>query len=116
MKNLPNKISVDSSVLLAYYLGEKIGEKVKNLLFQDSMQEFFISLNGLTEIFYILCRKLDFNTANNKLETLINTNILQIITSTALIPLTGQYKCNRSISLSDCFVIGLAKHTGGAAK
>jgi len=56
-------------VLLAYYLGEILGNKVKNLLFQKSTKEFFISLNGLTETFYILCRNFDFNTAKLKAVT-----------------------------------------------
>ena len=103
LKNLLNKLSLDSSVLLSYYLGEKLGDKAKLLLFQESAQEFYISLNGLTEIFYILCRKLDFNIAKTKIKTLLNTNILKIAVSTDLIPFIGKYKCDRAISLSDSF-------------
>ncbi len=115
LKNLSNKLSLDSSVFLSYYLGEELGDKAKFLLFQESTREFYISLNGLNEIFYILCRKLDFNTAKTKIETLLNANIVQVAVSRDLIPFTGKYKCERAISLSDSFVIGLAKYTGGAA-
>jgi predicted nucleic acid-binding protein len=115
LKSSPNKISIDSSVILSYYLGEELGEKAKILLFQKLELKFYITLNGLTEIFYILCRTLGFQTAKNKLDTLINTNILQIESSTELISFAGSYKCTRAISLSDSFVIGLAKFIKGAA-
>ena len=115
LSNLPNKISIDSSVLLSYYLGEELGKKAKFLLFQNIDTKFYITLNGLTEIFYILCRNLDFQIAKNKLDTLLNTNILQIESSTDLVSFAGTYKCTRAISLSDSFVIGLAKFIKGAA-
>ena len=85
------------------------------MLFEDSNREFYRTLNSLTEIFYILCRKLGFNIAKNKLETLLEARAFQVISSTDLIIMTGKYKYKRAISLSDCFVIGLAKYTGGSA-
>ncbi|MBD3228188.1 MAG: PIN domain-containing protein [Candidatus Lokiarchaeota archaeon] len=115
LNNIPNKLSLDSSIILSYYLGEGLGEIVKELLFQDTDREFYMSLNSLTEIFYILCRRLGFNIANNKIDTLLKINAIQIISSTNLVSLAGKYKCERAISLSDCFVIGLAKYSGSIA-
>ncbi|MGH9877468.1 MAG: PIN domain-containing protein [Nitrososphaerales archaeon] len=114
MQSLQSKLSIDSSVLIAYLLGEKSGEVAGKQIFQPGRVLLFNRL-GLAEVFYTLCRKNGVSFAKESVTTFIQTNYCTFEDSHDLALEAGTYKCGRAISLADCYVIALAKLTGSTA-
>jgi hypothetical protein len=91
----------------------EIGQATKTLL--EESDKAFITQLGLTELFYILCRKLGAELAEKKIADLIESNYITLEQTRSLIYEVGKIKCKRAISLADCYVIALAKEVGGKA-
>ena len=114
MQSITDRLSLDSSVLIAYLLGEETGEIAKTRIFQLGRTLFFNRL-GLAEVFYTLCRKKGFNSAKESVTTFIQTHYCTFEDSSDLAIEAASYKCERSVSLADCYVIALAKLRGSTA-
>ena len=106
---------MDSSVLLAYFLGEKTGQTVKDQVFGNPKLEAFASHLALSETFYILCRNRGEEYASTAMKTLESTGYLKIQESAILDYAAAHYKCERNINLADCYVLALAKNINGTA-
>ncbi len=63
---------------------------------------------ALTETQYILCRKIGPAKANQKMKDLIDSNYYEIWQLDSLRNDASLLKCQRSLSLPDCFTIALA--------
>lgn len=114
MQSLQGKLSIDSSVLIAYLLGEETGEFAGTHIFQPGKVILFNRL-GLTEVFYTLCRKRGINFAKESVTTFIQTRYCTFEDSDDLAIEAAAYKCERAVSLADCYVIALAKLRGSTA-
>ena len=114
MQSLQGKLSIDSSVLIAYLLGEETGEFARTHVFQTGKVILFNRL-GLTEVFYTLCRKRGINFAKESVTTFIQTRYCTFEDSDDLAIEAAAYKCERAVSLADCYVIALAKLRGSTA-
>lgn len=114
MQSLQGKVSIDSSVPIAYFLGERTGELAKAQIFQPGKVVSFTRF-GLSEVFYTLCRKKGIDFAKESINTFIQTNYCTFEESNELAIEAASYKCERAISLADCYVIALAKHAGSTA-
>ncbi|MHA1283631.1 MAG: PIN domain-containing protein [Promethearchaeota archaeon] len=106
-------VAIDSSCLIAIQTDEKMSEKLKELL--NSEWEGYCTEMAIVETYYILCRKTSFNIAKNKIESLIESNIIEIVEINDLVEIAVKLKCNRAISIADCFTIALAKFLNGKA-
>jgi hypothetical protein len=104
---------LDASVLVELAYGTKVGEAIKTLL-EESDKAFTTQLS-LTELFYILCRKLGAELAEKKITDLIESGYITPEQPRSLIYEVGKIKCKRAISLADCYIIALAKEVGGKA-
>ncbi len=113
--SLPNRLALDSSVLIAYFLGEKLGRIVKEQVLGNTLAETFVSHLTLAETFYILCRSKGEEFASKTMTTLENTGYLKMQESSGLDHIAARYKCSRKISLADCYVLALARNIQGAA-
>ncbi len=113
--SLPSRLALDSSVLIAYFLGEGLGRIVKEQVLGNSLAQTFVSHLTLSETFYILCRSKGEEFASKAMTTIENTGYLKIRESLGLDHIAAQYKCARKISLADCYVIALARGIKGAA-
>ncbi len=113
-RNIPAKLSIDSSVLIAYFLGEPEGRIVKEKILFDG-REVHSSHLTLAETFYVLCRTKNHEFAMKAMETLAKTRYLKIHESTALDYAAASYKCERKLSLADCYVLALARETHAPA-
>ncbi|MFI5422280.1 MAG: PIN domain-containing protein [Nitrososphaerales archaeon] len=112
---LPNRISIDSGVVLAYFLGEGLGELVKTTILPPNDRSVFCSRTAISELFYILCRRKGDNFAGNAVESFLRTNYVSIVSSDDLDIEAGRYKCSRAISLADCYVLAVAKVQNASA-
>jgi predicted nucleic acid-binding protein len=112
--DLPSKLAIDSSVLIAYFLGEPTGELAKREIL-GQRRATYCSHVALSETFYILCRARNHQFALDALETLEKTGFVKFYDSTQLDYEAGMQKCARRISLADCYVLALAKNIRGAA-
>jgi len=63
----------------------------------------------LAELFYVLARRRDLRFAQDSATALVNTEYLDIVSTTELDVKAGSYKCRRGISLADCYVLAIAK-------
>ncbi len=112
--DLPSRLAIDSSVLIAYFLGEPTGELAKQEILRQR-RDVHCSHLALAETFYILCRARNDKFALEALETLEKTGFVKFHESTQLDYAAGMQKCARKISLADCYVLALAKDIRGAA-
>jgi len=112
--DLPSRLAIDSSVLIAYFLGEPTGELAKREIL-DQRRVVHCTHLALSETFYILCRSRNDKFALEAMETLEKTDFVKFQESTQLDYAAGLQKCARKISLADCYVFALAKDIRGAA-
>jgi len=112
---LPSKLALDSSVFIAYFLGEETGPLVKDKILGDPGHDSSCSHLALAETFYVLCRERSREFAQQALELLEKTNYVGIRESSDLDYLAAGHKCQRSISLADCYAIALAETIRGSA-
>jgi len=62
---LPDRLSIDSGVILAYYLGEEIGAVARSEIFESSKKVLYHSRLCIAELFYVLCRRRGIKAAND---------------------------------------------------
>ncbi|HXQ93212.1 MAG TPA: PIN domain-containing protein [Nitrososphaerales archaeon] len=106
---LPKKLSIDSGVILAYYLGEDLGKLVKSSLLAPRSGSNYCSRQTISELFYMLCRRKGDEFASEAIDTLLKSGYLSVISSDEIDIQAGRYKCARTISLVDCYVLAVAK-------
>ena len=112
--DLPPRLSLDSGGLLAYLLGEKLGEKAKTIL-EDENRRLFLPHTALSEAYYVLCRKRSPRYADGVLSLFLEGNYAEMTSSTEIDMVAGKYKCERAISLADCYVLASAKLRNASA-
>jgi len=105
---LPERLSVDSGILIAYLLGEKLGRVVKEEVLDPRLHSTFISGVSVAEASYILCRRRGQKFARDALQTFLRARYATLVSSEELDQQAGSYKCERAISLADCYVLAAA--------
>lgn len=99
----------DTGALLELMEPSSIGTKLKSSI-KDGSITVNVAEVSLAELYYVMCRRLGHEKAHSKYEDLRQSNYLSVAESSILTPLAGEYKCERSISLADCFSLALGKH------
>jgi predicted nucleic acid-binding protein len=103
-------LSIDSGVILAYFLGEKLGNLVRSSVLPPPRgKRAYCSRLTISELFYILCRRKGDKFASEALESLLKSGFISPISSDELDMQAGRYKCSRAISLADCYTLAVAK-------
>ncbi len=103
---LPSKLSIDSSVFLAYLMGEPQASLVEEcILFSD--REVYLPSTALAEIYYVTCRLKGREVARRLVKAIEDNGTVEIVSG--LDEEAGDIKCGRAISLADCYVIALAE-------
>ena len=87
----------------------KIGEELKASMAEGSINAH-VSEVSLAELYYVMCRRLRHERATSRYEDLRASNYLYVTETSSLTFLAGRYKCERSMSLADCFSLALGKH------
>jgi predicted nucleic acid-binding protein len=116
LKGLRGNIALDSSVLIEYLTGTKTGEILKQY-FETLKPEEKVSCSLLTisEVFYVLCRLRGAKFAEEKINDMLTSRVLDICDSAEIAVRTGKIKCERSISLADCSCIAVAEMANAKA-
>jgi len=72
-----------------------------------------ISETVVSEIFYVFCRQKGFQEAKKKIDLVLDG--AEVIEGREIQMIAGKYKCERAISLSDCFTMAVSKSIGSPA-
>ena len=114
MQDLKGKLAIDTGALIELIYCDSLGQKLKKALETDLIEAHTTELT-ITELRYILCRKLGWQESCERVNKLVNSGYFMIEETSRLINEAAKIKCKRAISLPDCFTLALAhKITGGA--
>ncbi len=109
--NVPERLTFDSEAILAFYLGEKGGEVVRDSIekIQNGAAEGYINILNLTEIYYILNR-VDPKVAEEKQRNLRLYGLKIVpIEDDGLWREAARIKSKHSLSLADAFAVATAE-------
>jgi len=110
LKNLRGNTALDSSALIEYLMGTKAGETIKEYFETLKPEETAnCSILTISEIFYILCRLRGAKFAENKMNDMLKSQILEVYNTTDFAIETGKIKCERAISMADCSCIATGR-------
>jgi predicted nucleic acid-binding protein len=112
--DLKGKLAVDTSALIELIYCDEPGEKLKNALKNDLVEAWTTEL-AITELRYVLCRKLGWQQSNERVNKLLGSGYIKVEDTLKLINHAAKTKCRRSISLPDCFTLSLAQQIAGNA-
>jgi len=112
---LPDRLSIDSGVILAYYLGEKIGALARSEIFESAEKTIYHNRLCVAELFYVLCRRRGIKVANDYVHAFLDAGRSVLSDSDENDIVAGAYKCERAMSLADCYVIATAKSHSASA-
>jgi predicted nucleic acid-binding protein len=113
-QDLKGKLAVDASALIELVYSDTLGQKLKQALENDLVEAWTTEL-ALTELRYILCRKIGWSESNRRVNKLIESGYLKVEETQKIMNDAAKLKCCRAISLPDCFIIALAKKIDGNA-
>jgi predicted nucleic acid-binding protein len=99
---------VDSGVLLAYYLGEQVGEIAREEILESASTTVYHSRLCVSELFYVLCRRRGQRIAADYTRAFLDSEHSLLRDSDEIDMTAGACKCERAISLADCYVIATA--------
>ena len=111
---MKGKLAVDASALIELTYGRAPGQKLKQALEKDAVEAWTTEL-AITELRYILCRKLGWTESDRRVNKLLESGYLKVENTRKLVNAAAKLKCCRAISLPDCFSIALAQKIGGSA-
>jgi predicted nucleic acid-binding protein len=70
---------------------------------------------AITELRYVLCRKLGWQQSKERVNKLLASGYFKVEDTSQLINEAAKIKCQRTISLPDCFILALAHKIAGSA-
>ncbi|MFP3952393.1 MAG: PIN domain-containing protein [Candidatus Bathyarchaeia archaeon] len=108
MSGLRGSYAVDAGALLELVYGTESGAALKEALLSEKVYAMTHSL-ALTELWYILCRRLGWEEAEERVKALQHSGYVEVVDIEALMREAAHYKCERSLSLPDCFTLSLGK-------
>ncbi len=107
-EELTGDMVFDTSVLLELIMGSRAGRRLSELLKADALRPLTTEIN-VAELRYILCRKVGEDQATDVVQKLLNSGYLKIIPTNDVAKEASLLKCQRAISLVDCFTFALGK-------
>ncbi len=114
MKDLKGKLVIDTSALIELIYCDKLGQKLKKAL-ETNMVEAYTTELAITELRYVLCRKLGWQQSKQRVDKLLASGYFTVGDTSQLINEAAKIKCQRAISLPDCFILALANKIAGNA-
>ncbi len=101
-------------MLLAYLFEEKLGQVARSLLTEEG-RRLFLPHTAVMETYYVTCRRRGSDYADRLVGSFLDGMYTEIVSSVELDLAAARYKCERSISLADCYVIAAAKLNSASA-
>lgn len=109
-KGLSGRLALDTSVLIELMFASPAGLKLKEAL-KDAVIEAYTTELNIAELKYILCRKIGLTESTERVNKLLASGYVSIEDTMPLVDAASKYKCERTISLADCFCLALAHKT-----
>ena len=103
------RVVLDTGVLLDVLDGTNEGMYDK--IVQRSVDAYFSRIS-LTELTYVVCRKIGGEIGRKVINDLLASNLVKVISDEQVHDLAAEFKCRYSISIGDCYSLGLAKLMG----
>jgi predicted nucleic acid-binding protein len=113
-KDLKGKLAIDTSALIELIYCDSLGQKLKKALETDMVEAYTTEL-AITELRYVLCRKLGWQQSKERVEKLLDSGYFTVEDTSQLINEAAKIKCKRAMSLPDCFILALAHKIAGNA-
>jgi len=106
-KELSGRLSLDTSAMIELMFSTPTGLELKEALRNGSVEAYTTELH-IAELRYILCRRLGSTESNERVDKLLASGYITTEDTSPLILDASAYKCERAISLADCFCLALA--------
>jgi predicted nucleic acid-binding protein len=113
-QDLKGKLAIDASALIELIYCEAPGQKLKKALETDLVEAWTTEL-AIAELKYVLCRKLGWLESSERVNKLLASGYIKVEDTLTLTDEASQTKCERAISLPDCFTLALAHKIAGDA-
>jgi hypothetical protein len=113
-KDLSGRLVLDTSALIELVNSTTSGLKLKEALKAESVEAYTTELN-ITELRYILCRRIGPSKVDHIVDKLLASGYITVEDTQSLTREAAKYKCERSISLVDCFSLALADRSFATA-
>ncbi len=109
-RGLRGDIIFDTSILIEIIAGTDTGKRIASLLKEEVIRAFTTELN-IIELRYVLCRKAGWEKASEIVDNLIRSGYIKIISTREISERAALLKCQRALSLIDCFTIAAGETT-----
>lgn len=107
-RGLSGRLALDTSALVELVFSTPIGVKLKDAL-KDGLVEACTAELSIAELRYVLCRRLGSAEASGRVDKLLASGFIVVEETSQLILEASRYKCERAVSLADCFCLALAR-------
>lgn len=109
--DLSGKLALDASALIELLFSTPAGLKLREALESEVVEACTTEL-GIAELRYVLCRRLGWAESEERVDKLLASGYIRVEAASLLVKEASRYKCERAISLADCFCLALAhKHS-----
>jgi predicted nucleic acid-binding protein len=112
--SLRGQLAFDSSVLIAMVDGSDLGVKLTNALVAGEIT-VHTSLVNIAEAEYVLCRRVGEDIAKSSINDLLASRYVIVEDDPSIHRAASGIKCDRSISLVDCYTFAVAEATSSRA-
>jgi len=106
-RDLSGRLALDASALIELVLSTSPGRKLREAL-KSGLVEAYTTELSIAELRYVLRRRLGINESSERVDKLLTSRYLAIEETSSLLVDASAYKCERAISLADCFSLALA--------
>jgi predicted nucleic acid-binding protein len=105
---LSGSMVLDAGVLIEAVLGTSLGRRVEDALREGHVLAYVTEV-GVAELRYVVCRRLGLAESQDRVDRLLASGYVQVEDLSSLIKAAARLKCERVLSLADCFCLALAK-------
>jgi predicted nucleic acid-binding protein len=105
---LSGRLVLDASALVELLSPTHEGHRLMQALLNEEVGAYITEI-AETELRYLLCRRLGREKAERAVLALMASEYLQVEDTSDILEDAALYKCERAISLADCFCLALAK-------
>lgn len=107
-RDLSGSLVLDASVLIEALFLSPIGLRLVEAMEKDSVIAYTTESN-VAELRYIACRRLGLIESKERVDRLLASGYIHVEDTSFLIEDAARLKCERAISLADCFCLALAR-------
>jgi len=101
----------DTGVFVEILAGSELGRGLMKELLSGKVRAVTTDLN-LTELNYIICRKVGWERSREILDKLLLSGYVEVMRAGDFAERAARMKCERSLSLVDCFTISAGEALG----